>query len=121
VDGPWIKASPGGPGIMILPDVRGLHPFYEELAVHFAEAGVRATAMDYFGRTAGVGERDASFDFMSHVGLLTPDGLGADTAATGAFLRSEAGGQPTARTPSGSAWADGSRSIRPGGITATPG
>jgi len=85
-------ASPGGPGVMILPDVRGLHPFYEDLAVRLSEAGVHATAMDYFGRTAGVGERDASFDFMSHVGRLTSDGLGADTAATAAFLRSTAGG-----------------------------
>jgi hypothetical protein len=50
-------AAPGGPGIVILPDVRGLHPFYhpfyKELAERFAEAGVHATAMDHFGRTAG--------------------------------------------------------------------
>ena len=28
-------ATPGGPGILILPDVRGLHPFYVDLAVRF--------------------------------------------------------------------------------------
>src|SRR5215510_14670308 len=40
--------------IVILPDVRGLHPFYKELAVSFAEAGYHAVAYDYFGRTAGL-------------------------------------------------------------------
>jgi carboxymethylenebutenolidase len=85
-------ADPDAPGIMILPDVRGLHPFYKDLAARFAEAGVHATAMDYFGRTAGLGERDPDFDFMSHVQRLTPDGIGADTAATVGHLRSAAGG-----------------------------
>ncbi len=45
--------APTGAGIVILPDVRGLHPYYEELALRFAEAGVDAVAIDYFGRTAG--------------------------------------------------------------------
>ena len=45
--------QPGGPGIVVLPDVRGLHPFFEELALRFAEAGVHAVAIDYFSRTAG--------------------------------------------------------------------
>jgi carboxymethylenebutenolidase len=85
-------ADPEAPGIMILPDVRGLHPFFRDLAVRFAGAGVHATAMDYFGRTAGLGPRSDGFDFMSHVVRLTPDGIGADTAATVAHLRSEAGG-----------------------------
>ena len=29
-------ATPTGAGILILPDVRGLHPFFEELAQRFA-------------------------------------------------------------------------------------
>ena len=40
-------------GILIYPDVRGLHQFYKELALRFAEMGVNALAIDYFGRTAG--------------------------------------------------------------------
>ena len=36
--------TPTGAGIVILPDVRGLHPFYEELALRFAENGVDALA-----------------------------------------------------------------------------
>src|SRR5437879_5856542 len=39
-------------GIVILPDVRGLYRFYEELALRFAERGFGALAFDYFGRTA---------------------------------------------------------------------
>jgi len=35
-------ADPTGAGIVILPDVRGLHPFYEELALRFAEHGIEA-------------------------------------------------------------------------------
>ena len=45
-------AQPGGAGVVILPDVRGLHPFYEELALRFAERGIDAIAIDWFGRTA---------------------------------------------------------------------
>ena len=44
--------EPSGAGIAILPDVRGLYRFYEELALRFAERGHAAIAFDYFGRTA---------------------------------------------------------------------
>src|SRR5258706_2585314 len=62
-----LPASATGAGILVLPDVRGLHPFYEELALRFAEHGVAAVAIDYFGRTAGVGPRGADFEHMPHV------------------------------------------------------
>ena len=84
--------DPEAAGVVILPDVRGLHPFYEDLAVRFAEAGIHAIAMDYFGRTAGIGERDEDFDFMAHVPQVTTKGLRADVAAAIAHVRSEAGG-----------------------------
>ena len=45
-------ADPSGVGIVILPDVRGLHDYYRQLAVRFAETGSEAAAVDYFGRTA---------------------------------------------------------------------
>ena len=45
-------------GVVILPDVRGLYRFYEELALRFAERGIAAVAFDYFGRTAGAAKRD---------------------------------------------------------------
>lgn len=84
--------DPGAPGIVILPDVRGLHPFYEELAVRFAEAGIHATAIDYFGRTAGIADRDEDFAFRSHVEQIIAEGMRADVTAAVAHVRSEAGG-----------------------------
>ena len=79
--------TPTGPGMVILPDVRGLFRFYEELAIRFAEIGVDAVAIDYFGRTAGVSKRDAEFDFWPHVRATTAEGVAADTAAAVAVLR----------------------------------
>jgi carboxymethylenebutenolidase len=81
-------AEPTGAGMVILPDVRGLHSFYKELAQRFAEAGVDAVAIDYFGRTAGDGGRGEEFDFRAHVQQTTPDGINADTRAAVEFLRS---------------------------------
>jgi carboxymethylenebutenolidase len=84
--------DPEAPGVVILPDVRGLHPFYEQLAVRFAEAGVHATALDYFGRTAGIDDRSEDFDFTPHRKRMTSEGTAADIAAAVAHVRSEAGG-----------------------------
>lgn len=85
-------AAPSGVGIVILPDVRGLHPFFEELALRFAETGTDAIAIDYFSRTAGTGRRGADFDYGSHVPLTRPENLNADVAAAAAHLRSAEGG-----------------------------
>jgi carboxymethylenebutenolidase len=76
-----------GPGVVILPDVRGLHRFYEQLALRFAEHGYDSVAIDYFGRTAGVGKRRDAFPFAEHVPLTTIEGVTADTAAAVAYLR----------------------------------
>jgi carboxymethylenebutenolidase len=81
-------AAPSGAGIVILPDVRGLHPFFEELGLRFAEAGADAIAIDYFSRSAGTGRRGADFDYASHVPLTRSDTLNADVAAAAAHLRS---------------------------------
>lgn len=79
--------APTGAGIVILPDVRGLFRFYEELAERFAAAGVEAIAIDYFGRTAGLTSRDESFEYMPHVAQTTPDQVAQDVAAAVAHLR----------------------------------
>ena len=79
--------KPGRAGIVILPDVRGLYRFYEELALRFAERDHAAIAFDYFGRTAGAAKRDDLFDYMPHVRLTTGDGVQADVAACVAYLR----------------------------------
>ncbi|MDA0352960.1 MAG: dienelactone hydrolase family protein [Chloroflexi bacterium] len=80
-----------GPAVVVMPDVRGLFPFYEELAMRFAERGYDAVAMDYFGRTAGVGKRDADFPFREHIPQTTFDGVKSDVAACVAYLRSAPG------------------------------
>jgi carboxymethylenebutenolidase len=81
--------APTGASIVVLPDVRGLHPYYEELALRFAEVGVDALAIDYFGRTAGIGvrERPTDFDFMSHVGETRFSNLSWDVHAAAEKLR----------------------------------
>ena len=76
-----------GPAVIVLPDVRGLYRFYEEVALRLAEHGYDAVAIDYFGRTAGVGERDDDFPFRDHVALTTFAGVSADFAAAMAHLR----------------------------------
>lgn len=81
-------AEPSGAGVVILPDIRGLFPFYRYLAQQFAALGVDAVAVDYFGRTAGTGERDEDFDHMAHVKQTAYDGVNADVAAGVAHLRS---------------------------------
>lgn len=85
-------ATPTGAGMLVLPDVRGLHPFYEELVLRLAEAGVDAIAVDYFSRTAGTGHRGADFDYQAHVPLCRLESLNADAAAAAGYLRSEEGG-----------------------------
>ena len=80
-------------GVVILPDVRGLYRFYEELALRFAERGYAAIAFDYFGRTAGVGKRGEDFEYMPHVQAATPEGIQADVAAAAEWLRMRAGAE----------------------------
>ena len=83
-------ASPEEParvGVVILPDVRGLYRFYEELALRFAERGYAALAFDYFGRTAGVEKRDEDFEYMPHVQQTTPASVQTDVGACVAQLR----------------------------------
>lgn len=80
--------SPSGTAILVLPDVRGLHRFYEELALRFAEAGIDALAIDYFGRTAGTGPRDEDFDFRAHVEQTRYANLRADVEAAAQAVRS---------------------------------
>ena len=89
----FARAAAGtGAGMVVMPDVRGLHDFYKELAQRFAEAGVDAVAIDYFGRTTDDAERGESFDWKSHVERTTPEGVAADVRAAVEYLQSPAGG-----------------------------
>jgi carboxymethylenebutenolidase len=81
------KAGEGDRGVVIAPDVRGLHPFYEELAERFASAGVHAIAIDYFGRTAGASRRGDDFEFREHVAKTKTTTIQADIASAMGHLR----------------------------------
>src|SRR3954468_2217535 len=84
------SARPDGPVeacVVVSPDVRGLYRFYEELALRFAERGLAAVAIDYFGRTAGVAKRGDDFEYMPHVGETKPELIQADVAAAIEHLR----------------------------------
>lgn len=81
------RASDGEAGVVIAPDVRGLHPFYEELAERFAAAGVHAIAFDYFGRTAGTDRRGADFEHQPHNARHTSAQIQADLSTSIGHLR----------------------------------
>jgi carboxymethylenebutenolidase len=90
--GAYIARAPhGDAGVVICPDVRGLHRFYEELADRFASADVHAIAFDYFGRTAGTARRPDDFEYVPHVRQTTPRGVFADIDASRAELASRTG------------------------------
>jgi carboxymethylenebutenolidase len=91
------KAQRGDAGVVIAPDVRGLHPFYEELAERFASAGVHAIAFDYFGRTAGTGTRPDGFAYQEHATAARahPDLIQADITASIAALAKRTGASRT--------------------------
>ncbi|MGH2463192.1 MAG: dienelactone hydrolase family protein [Candidatus Limnocylindria bacterium] len=77
---------------MVIPDVRGLHPFYEDLANRLAEAGVHALAVDLYARTAGAGRRGADFESKSHVAQTDPSTIALDVRAAADALRASDGG-----------------------------
>ncbi|KAA2261275.1 dienelactone hydrolase family protein [Solihabitans fulvus] len=80
-------AAPNGSNVVLLPDVRGVHPFYRELAQRFAEAGFHTVALDYYGRTDDTNDRDDSFDWAGHFAEVTPEQVRLDAAAAAADLR----------------------------------
>lgn len=88
-------AVPTGAGMVVLPDVRGLHAYYRDLVERFAEHGVDAIGLDYFGRTAGIGDRGPDFDWATHVPQTTYEGLRADVAAAVEHLRATTGVERT--------------------------
>ncbi len=86
--------SPSGSGLVILPDVRGLHAYFEELTLRFAEAGVHAVAIDYFGRTTESRQRGEGFEYEPHVMQLSTQGVMDDVAAAIDYIRTPDGGAP---------------------------
>jgi carboxymethylenebutenolidase len=89
----YLARAEGATGVVVLPDVRGLFRFYEQLAERFAAAGHPAIAIDYFGRTAGLGPRDEDFEFRPHIQQSTPENVARDVEAALNTLREETGAE----------------------------
>ncbi|MEO6577907.1 MAG: dienelactone hydrolase family protein [Candidatus Limnocylindria bacterium] len=85
-----LAEEPTGAGMLIVPDVRGLHPYYEELALRFAETGIHAIAIDLYGRTAAEEIRGERFEYEPHVGKLVSETVNDDVAAAAIWLRERA-------------------------------
>ncbi|GAA4438639.1 dienelactone hydrolase family protein [Actinokineospora soli] len=82
-----VPETPNGMNVVILPDVRGVHPYYQALSERFAEAGFHAVNIDYYGRNAGVGVRGDDFDWEKYLPEVTPDHIRTDVAAAVAHVR----------------------------------
>lgn len=78
-----VPGEPNGASMVVMPDIRGLHPYYEALVARFAEAGFLTAGLDYFGRTAGIGARGGDFEGKQHLDQTTPEQIQADVGANG--------------------------------------
>lgn len=89
-----LPEHPTGAQVLIFPDVRGLHQFYKDLALRFAETGTTALAIDYFGRTAGLTDRSEAFEYCVHVQQLSIQTFFNDVQAALAYLHQNNSQQP---------------------------
>jgi carboxymethylenebutenolidase len=83
---------PSGAGIVILPDPRGLAPFYLDLTRRFAQAGIEAVAVDYVDPTASLRPRLGEIDFRALIQGTTAESIDAAVAAAINHLRTPDGG-----------------------------
>jgi len=70
-----------GASLVLLPDIRGMHPYYTDLAIAFAQAGIDTVAIDPYARTAGLSDRGAGFVFRPHADALERSSLASDARA----------------------------------------
>ena len=90
--GPGAGAGAGtglsGPAVIVLPDMRGMHEFYKDMARKLAAAGVSALAIDYYGRDLPDDERAGPPETMMPLVMsLSAEQVAADVrAATDAVL-----------------------------------
>jgi carboxymethylenebutenolidase len=81
-----VPVTPRGASLVLLPDIRGMHTFYTDLALCFASAGIDTVALDPYGRTAGLSARDDDFEYTPHARKLTPAEVLADAHAAAGRL-----------------------------------
>ncbi len=82
-----VPVTPRGASLVLLPDIRGMHAFYADLALCFAQTGIDTVAIDPYGRTAGLGARGDGFDFKPHAASLTAAHVLADARTAVVSLR----------------------------------
>jgi len=70
-----------GASLVLLPDIRGMHPYYTDLAIAFAQAGIDTVAIDPYARTARLSDRGAGFVFRPHADALERSSLASDARA----------------------------------------
>lgn len=73
--------------VVVLPDGRGLGPYYGEFARRIGQTGRPALAVDLYGRTAGVGPRRPGFVSAEHSARLTWAGVQQDLSVAVDHLR----------------------------------
>lgn len=79
------------PAVLVLPDGRGLHPYYERMVSGLASVGARALTMDPYGRTAGTAAtRPPNFGSGEHSTALRWEQLQMDLVAAVDNLRGNA-------------------------------
>ena len=78
--------TPSGGRIVLLPDMGGLRGDYIDLARHFTGTGCDVVAIDYYGRTAGVGPHAADFDHEPHMAEARREDVLTDIAAAISYL-----------------------------------
>lgn len=76
-----------GASLVLLPDIRGMHAFYTDLALCCAQAGIDTVALDPYGRSAGLTARDDDFDASPHASTVTPRDVLADAHAAASRLQ----------------------------------
>ncbi|MFI9814303.1 dienelactone hydrolase family protein [Saccharothrix variisporea] len=91
-----VPETPTGAGVVLLPDVRGAHEFYRDLARRFASTGVAALVLDYYGRIADDDVRGPDFDGFALVQKLDRERTQDDIVAAVDHLVSGALGPVTA-------------------------
>ncbi|GAB3303652.1 dienelactone hydrolase family protein [Epidermidibacterium keratini] len=82
-----IPEEPNGRGVVVLPDIRGLYPFYKNLAGSFAAEGFEAIVLDYFARSDAPAERGPDFDPWPYVKATEVEQVQADINAAKSQLQ----------------------------------
>jgi carboxymethylenebutenolidase len=86
-----VPVTARGASLVLMPDIRGLHAFYTDLALCCAQAGIDTVAIDPYGRSAGLTARDDDFEYMPHATKLSPADVLADAHAAAARLHERSG------------------------------